>query len=112
AQAIAERVPRIAGVELLAREALFLRGGNDAAILDQRGCTIMVKGGDNENAHLSPLKNRVDERCYGRAFGQNDQSAKEGHDDEHGQQPKLLPHTEKRPKLTQKANHRYLRTGS
>jgi hypothetical protein len=92
-QAIADRVFRIAGVELLARETLFLRGGNDAAIFDQRGCTIVVKGGNTENAHPPPLKNRVDEWCYGRAFGQNDQPAKEGHDDEHRQQPKLFPRT-------------------
>jgi hypothetical protein len=34
AQAIADRVPRIAGVELLTREALFLRCGHDAAVLN------------------------------------------------------------------------------
>jgi hypothetical protein len=50
-QALVDRVPRIAGVELLAHEALFLRGDTDAAIFDQRGCAIMVKGGDTEAAH-------------------------------------------------------------
>src|SRR5262249_29612918 len=62
AQAKVDCVPRIAGVELLACEALFLRGSNDAAVLDQCSSTIMIEGRDTENAHSpTPLKNRVDE---------------------------------------------------
>ena len=37
-------------VVLLAREALLLRRGHDAAVLDQAGGRVVVVGGDAENA--------------------------------------------------------------
>ena len=42
------------GVVLLAGEALFLRGGDDAAVLDQRGRAVVVEGRYTEDTHGSP----------------------------------------------------------
>src|ERR1700684_4623316 len=60
-QAIVDRQPRIAGVELLAGEAFLLRGRDDAAVLDQRGGTVVVERGKAENAHFTS-EQRIDER--------------------------------------------------
>src|SRR5262249_53641425 len=56
AQAIVDRVPRVAGIEFLAREALLLGGGNDAAVLDERSGTVMVECRDAEDAHLRSFR--------------------------------------------------------
>ena len=37
----------------------FLRGGDDAAVLDQRRGAVVIEGGDSEDAHR--LTNRVDQ---------------------------------------------------
>ena len=46
AQAIGDGVCGKAGIVLLAREALLLRGGDDCAIHDERGGAVVVEGGD------------------------------------------------------------------
>ena len=46
-------------VVLLAREALFLRGGDDLAVDDQRGGGVVVKGGDPENRRHARRSARV-----------------------------------------------------
>ena len=45
---------RKARVVLLAREALFLRRGDDAPVLDEAGGRVVVVGGDPENVVSSP----------------------------------------------------------
>ena len=50
-----------AGVVLLAREALFLRGGDDLAVRDERGGAVVIERRDAEDAHAA-LEQRVDER--------------------------------------------------
>ena len=50
-QAERDGVGRKTGIVLPAREALFLRGGGDAAVLDERGGTIVIEGGQSENSH-------------------------------------------------------------
>src|SRR6516225_6843537 len=50
-EAILDRVARIVGIELLAGETFFLRGGHNAAIGDQRGRTVMIERGDPEDTH-------------------------------------------------------------
>jgi hypothetical protein len=52
-QAIVDGEPRIAGVELLAGEALFLRGGNEPAVLDDRRGAVVIEGGEAEDAHVA-----------------------------------------------------------
>ena len=42
-----------ARVVLLAREALFLRGGDDLAVLDQGRGAVVVEGGDAQDAHAA-----------------------------------------------------------
>src|SRR5438067_6909317 len=50
-QAIADRMHRKRWIVLLAREAFFLRGSDNATVLDQRGGAVVVEGGNAENAH-------------------------------------------------------------
>ena len=50
-QTVADRMHRKRRIVLLAREAFFLRGRFDAAVLDQRGCAVVIEGGDAENTH-------------------------------------------------------------
>src|SRR5262245_40285156 len=50
-QAVAERVMREAGIVLLAREALLLGGRDDAAVLDEGGCAVVIECREPENAH-------------------------------------------------------------
>jgi hypothetical protein len=49
-QAVADRVDRKPGVVLLAREALLLRCGDDAAVLDQRRGAVVIEGGNPQDA--------------------------------------------------------------
>src|SRR5690606_38221299 len=49
-EAVGQRLRREARVVLAPREALFLRGGDDAAVLDQRGGAVVVVGRDAEDA--------------------------------------------------------------
>ena len=56
AQAIVDRVRRKPGVMLLAREALFLRRGNDAPVFDQRRGAIVIEGRDPEDLHRRSAK--------------------------------------------------------
>ena len=44
-------VMREGGVVLAPGETLFLRRGNDAAVLDQRRGAVVIEGGNAENAH-------------------------------------------------------------
>ena len=56
AQAIVDGEARIAGIEFLAGEALFLRGGNDATVLDQRCGAVVIERRETENAHVRILR--------------------------------------------------------
>jgi hypothetical protein len=58
-QAIVQRVERKSGVVLLAREALFLCGSDDVAVLEQGGRAVVVIGGKAQGVHGVPLQNRV-----------------------------------------------------
>ncbi len=49
-QAVLDRLVRKRGVVLLAREALLLRGRDNAAVLDQAGRRVVVIRGDSEDA--------------------------------------------------------------
>ena len=51
AQAILNRMAGKARIVLFAAEALFLSGGNDAALVDEAGCAVVIKGGDAQNVH-------------------------------------------------------------
>ncbi len=55
-EAIPQRVRRKACVEFLAREALFLRRRRDLAVLDQRGCAVVIEGGESEDPHLAATR--------------------------------------------------------
>src|SRR3954465_11421562 len=50
-------------VVLLPREALLLRGGDDAAVLDQRRGAVVIEGGDTEDAHRGPKSVLVRTAC-------------------------------------------------
>ena len=50
-QAIADRLHREGRVVLAAREALLLRRGDDAPVLEQRGGAVVVERRDAEDAH-------------------------------------------------------------
>src|SRR6266436_827922 len=54
-QAILDGIAGKTGVLFLAREALFLRGGGDVAINDERSRAVVVKRGNPENAHRGRL---------------------------------------------------------
>ena len=56
-EAIGDRVLGKAGVLLLAREALLLRGGHDAAVDQKRSGAVVIECGDAEDAH--PAQNSV-----------------------------------------------------
>ncbi len=60
-QAVAKRVRREALIVLLAGEALLLRGGDDASVLDQRGRAVVVEGRNADDAHAAclPSQNKV-----------------------------------------------------
>ncbi len=51
-QAVVDGVLREVEVVLLAREALFLGGRDDAPVLDEAGGAVVVESGDSENVHL------------------------------------------------------------
>src|SRR6516164_6104559 len=61
---------------------------------------------------MSSSEQRVDERRNRRAFGQHDESAEYGHDDEHWQQPVFLALQQERCEFAKKRHHRALRIGS
>ena len=50
-QTIGNGVLGIPAVVFLAGEALFLSGGEDATVFDQRCCAVVVERRDSENAH-------------------------------------------------------------
>ncbi len=50
-EAIVDRVARKARVVLAPAEALLLRGGDDAPVLDQRRGAVVVEGGNSEDSH-------------------------------------------------------------
>ncbi len=52
AQTVLDGAARKAGVVLAAREALLLGGGRDPAVDDQCRSTVVIEGGDAENAHV------------------------------------------------------------
>src|SRR5271169_4934431 len=54
-ETVANRILRVARILLFTGKALFLRRGNNMAVLDQRRGTVMIKGGYPENAHAAPL---------------------------------------------------------
>ena len=58
-QAVVDRVRGKARIVLLAGEALLLRRGDDAPVLDQRGGAVVVEGRDAEDAHAAPPQNSV-----------------------------------------------------
>ena len=80
-QAVADGVKREARVVLLARKALFLRGGDDAAVLKQRCGAVVVERRDSEDVHCRS-EQRVDERRDCRALREHDEHAQYGHHDE------------------------------
>ena len=49
AQAVRDGLVRERGVVLLAREALFLRGGDDLAVAEQAGGAVVIEGRDAED---------------------------------------------------------------
>jgi len=55
-QAVVDGMARESGIVFLAREALFLRGGNDDSIMHQAGGAVVIEGGDAENVHGWSLK--------------------------------------------------------
>ena len=50
-QAEIDRVAGKAGVVLLAGEPLFLRGGDDAPVVDERRRAVVIEGRDSQDAH-------------------------------------------------------------
>ncbi len=58
-EAILKRVPRKAGVVLLAGEALFLRGGDDLAVHDQRRGAVVIERRNAEDAHVPALGQKI-----------------------------------------------------
>ena len=78
---------------LLAREALFLRRGDDAALVEKRSGAVVIERGDTEYTHgqRSRLEDRVDERRHRAALGEHQEPAEQEQHDENRQQPKLLP---------------------
>lgn len=77
---------------------------NNAAILYQRSCAVMIEGGDAEGPHRYRLEQGIDkwrDRC---ALGQEDQPAKQCHYNDDGQQPEFLADTHKTPKLHHKVH--------
>src|SRR5262245_24823327 len=50
-QAVADGMRRKVAVVLLSGEALLLRGGDDVAVVDERGGTVVIKSRDAENFH-------------------------------------------------------------
>ena len=75
---------------LLAREALFLRGGENPPVLDQGGGAVVIERRDAEDAHGS--ENRVDERRDGAGPAQREQ------------QPAFLANPHENPELTQESH--------
>src|ERR1700686_3978309 len=55
-EAIFDRAARKSGVLLLAGEALFLGGGDDLAVVDQGGRTVVIERRDAENPHPGGLR--------------------------------------------------------
>src|SRR6185503_17889648 len=53
AEAVVDRLLREGRVVLLAGEALFLSGGNELAVLDQRGSAVVIEGGDPQDPHVT-----------------------------------------------------------
>ena len=83
---------------LLAREALFLRGRDDAAVLDQARGRVVVVGGDAEDAD-GQLEQRVDERRDGARLREHDQQAEQHEHDDDRHQPVLLFLPQELPEL-------------
>ncbi len=50
-QAVLDGVPGEPGIVLLAGEALLLGGGDDPAVVEQRGRAVVIERGQTENAH-------------------------------------------------------------
>jgi hypothetical protein len=103
-QAVLDRFLGKARIVLLAREPLFLGGGEKLAVGDQRGRAVVVERRQAEDPHPPPLRSEhgVDERRHGAALGQHDQSAEQGHHQHDRQQPILLAHPHELPQLGQK----------
>jgi len=57
-QAVGERIAREPGIVFLAAEALFLRGGHDFAVANERRRAVVVIGGDAEDAHATGARSR------------------------------------------------------
>jgi hypothetical protein len=78
------------------------------AVLDQRRGTVMIKGGDPENAHAAPpfsSKQRVNERRDRRALACYQQCAEQRHCYHYGGEPKFLANPQEIPELDDKAAH-------
>src|SRR6516162_4551759 len=107
-EAIANRILRVARILFFAGKALFLRRGDNMAVLDQRRGTVMIKGGDPENAHSAhPLssKQRVNKRRDHRALACYQQRAEQRHGYHYGGEPKFLASAQEMPELDYKAAH-------
>jgi hypothetical protein len=77
------------------------------AVLDQRRRTVMIKGGNFENAYepIPISEQRVYERCNRRTLGRYQQRAEQCHRDHYRREPKLLANAQEGPKLDNEASH-------
>ncbi len=59
----------------------------------------------DSNAIDDSLEQRIDKWRYGRALGEDNQSAQQKHDDDNGGHPEFLPHLHEVPEIFQKIQH-------
>src|SRR6516162_6320795 len=107
-ETIANRILRVARILFFAGKALLLRRGDNMAVLDQRRGTVMIKGGDPENAHAArpfSSKQRVNERRDRRALACDQQRAEQRHRYHYGGEPKFLANTQEIPEFDDKTAH-------
>jgi hypothetical protein len=94
-QAVRDGLPREVGVVLPPGEALFLRGGDDAAILHERGRAVVVVSRQAENSHQAFRRGSeqgVDERRDGGSLGHNHEAAEQAGEHDDRDQPVFLAH--------------------
>jgi hypothetical protein len=107
-EAVANSILRVASILFFTGKALFLRRGNNMAILDQRRGAVMIKAKIRRmcvRRGLLSSKQRVNERRDHRALACYQQRAEQRHSYHYGGEPKFLANAQEIPELDYKAAH-------